>query len=116
MARSTLFEVIREDYVRTARAKGLTERLVLVRHSLPNALLPVITLSGVLLAALFGGVVAVEKAFGVPGLGVTMVDAAVSRDIPVVQNLVLISTLMFVAVNLIVDLSYAWMDPRIRYE
>ena len=116
MTRSTLFEVIREDYVRTARAKGLTERLVLVRHSLPNALLPVITLSGILLAALFGGVVAVEKAFGVPGLGVTLVDAAVSRDIPVVQNLVLVSTVMFVALNLLIDLSYAWIDPRIRYE
>ena len=116
MARSSLLEVIREDYVRTARAKGLTERLVLVRHSLPNALLPVVTLSGVLLAALFGGVVAVEKAFGVPGLGVTMVDAAVARDVPVVQNLVLISTVMFVAVNLVIDLSYGWLDPRIRYE
>lgn len=116
MSRSTLLEVIREDYVRTARAKGLSEQLVLVRHSLANALLPVLTLSGVLLGALFGGVVAVERSFGVPGLGVTMVDAAVSRDIPVVQNLVLVSTVMFLVVNLLVDLSYAWLDPRIRYE
>jgi len=116
MSRSTLLEVIREDYVRTARAKGLSEQLILMRHSLANALLPVLTLSGVLLGALFGGVVAVERSFGVPGLGVTMVDAAVSRDIPVVQNLVLVSAVMFLAVNLLVDLSYAWLDPRIRYE
>ena len=104
-----------EDYIRTARAKGLIERLVVARHALPNALLPVITLIGVFLAAALGGSIAVEKAFVVPGLGKTMVDAAVDRDIPVVQNLVMIYVIIFVMVNLLVDISYARIDPRIRY-
>ena len=116
MARSSLLEVIQEDYVRTARAKGVHERLVIVRHALRNAILPVVTWSSLFLGVALGGSVAVEKAFGVPGLGLTMIDAILDRDLPVVQNLVLLYAVVFVVVNLITDMSYAWLDPRIRYE
>jgi peptide/nickel transport system permease protein len=115
MARSTLLEVIREDYVRTARAKGVVERLVVLRHALPNAVLPVITLSGILMGFVLGGSVAIEQAFGVPGLGRAMVTAVIERDVIVVQNLVFLYALIFVMVNLLVDISYAWVDPRIHY-
>ena len=116
MARSSLLEVIQEDYVRTARAKGVDERLVIVRHALRNAILPVVTWSSLFLGVALGGSVAVEKAFGVPGLGLTMIDAILDRDLPVVQNLVLLYAVVFVVVNLITDMSYAWLDPRIRYD
>jgi len=115
MSRSCLLEVIGEDFVRTARAKGLGEALVVLRHALPNALLPVITISGVLLGFVLGGSVAVEQAFGVPGLGRALVTAVIERDIIVVQNLVLLYAAIFVVVNVLVDLSYAWLDPRIRF-
>jgi peptide/nickel transport system permease protein len=115
MSRSCLLEVIGDDYIRTARAKGLREGLVVMRHALPNALLPVITISGVLLGFVLGGSVAVEQAFGVPGLGRALVTAVIERDIIVVQNLVLLYAVIFVLVNVLVDLSYAWLDPRIRY-
>ena len=115
MSRSCLLEVIGDDYVRTARAKGLREGIVVMRHALPNALLPVITISGVLLGFVLGGSVAVEQAFGVPGLGRALVTAVIERDIIVVQNLVLLYAVIFVGVNILVDLSYAWLDPRIRY-
>src|SRR5881396_1464046 len=115
MSRSCMLEVISEDFVRTARAKGLREWLVVMRHALPNALLPVITISGVLLGFVLGGSVAVEQAFGVPGLGRALVTAVIERDIIVVQNLVLLYASIFVIINVLVDLSYAWLDPRIRY-
>jgi peptide/nickel transport system permease protein len=115
MSRSCLLEVILEDYVRTARAKGLGEAFVVVRHALPNALLPVITLSGILMGFVLGGSVAVEQAFGVPGLGRALVVAVIERDTIVVQNLVLLYAVIFVLINVAVDLSYAWLDPRIRY-
>jgi peptide/nickel transport system permease protein len=115
MSRSCLLEVIGDDFVRTARAKGLGEGLVVFRHALPNALLPVITISGVLLGFVLGGSVAVEQAFGVPGLGRALVTAVIERDIIVVQNLVLLYAWIFVIINVFVDLSYAWLDPRIRY-
>jgi peptide/nickel transport system permease protein len=115
MSRSCLLEVIREDYVRTAWAKGVGSWAVVLRHALPNALLPVITISGVLLGFVLGGSVAVEQAFGVPGLGRALVIAIIERDIIVVQNLVLLYAAIFVLVNVAVDLSYAWLDPRIRY-
>ena len=115
MSRSCLLEVIREDYVRTARAKGLQEALVVMRHALPNALLPVVTLSGILMGFVLGGSVAVEQAFGVPGLGRSLVVAVIERDTIVVQNLVLLYSVIFVFVNVAVDLSYAWLDPRIHY-
>jgi peptide/nickel transport system permease protein len=114
--RSSLLEVIQEDYVRTARAKGVHEQLVIARHALRNAMLPVITWSSLFLGVALGGSVAIEKAFGVPGLGLTMIDAILDRDLPVVQNLVLLYAVVFVVVNLITDMSYAWLDPRIRYD
>jgi peptide/nickel transport system permease protein len=115
MSRSCLLEVIREDYVRTARAKGMKEAFVVMRHALPNALLPVITLSGILMGFVLGGSVAVEQAFGVPGLGRSLVVAVIERDTIVVQNLVLLYAVIFVFINIAVDLSYSWLDPRIRY-
>ena len=116
MTRSCLLEVIREDYVRTAQAKGLAEGLVVIRHALPNALLPVITVSGILMGFVLGGSVAVEQAFGVPGLGAALVTAVVERDIIVVQNLVLLYGVIFMVINILVDLSYAWLDPRLRFQ
>jgi peptide/nickel transport system permease protein len=115
MTRSTVLEVLREDYVRTARAKGLKERLVVWRHVLKNAILPVITVSGIALGGLLGGSVPVERAFGVPGLGTALVFAFGERDWMVIQNLVLLYGCIFVLVNLLVDISYSWLDPRIRY-
>lgn len=116
MARSSLLEVIREDYVRTARAKGLSRRPVIAFHALPNALLPVITLSGVLLGFVLAGSIPVERAFGTPGLGYAMFTAVSERDIFVMQNLVLLYAVVFVGLNILVDLTIAWLDPRIRYQ
>lgn len=116
MARSTLLEVIREDYVRTARAKGLNSRGVVRLHALPNALLPVITLSGILLGFVLAGSIPVERAFGVPGLGFAMFTAVNERDIFVMQNLVFLYAMVFVLLNITVDILIAWLDPRIRYQ
>ena len=115
MSRATLLEVFREDYVRTARAKGLGERMVVLRHVMRNAMPPVITVSGLQLANLLGGSVAVEKAFSVPGLGAALAQAMNDRDWMVIQNLVLLFAVIFVAINLIIDLTYALIDPRIRF-
>ena len=115
MARSALLEVIHEDYIRTARAKGLVERVVILRHAMGNAILPVITLSGVFLGFLLGGSIPVEMAFAVPGLGQALVSAFDGRDYVVIQNLVLLYGVVFVVINLLIDISYAWIDPRIRY-
>src|SRR5216683_1497103 len=116
MARSSLLEVIREDYVRTARAKGLSRRPVLTIHALPNALLPVITLSGILLGFVLAGSIPVERAFGTPGLGYSMFTAVAERDIFVMQNLVFLYSVVFVLLNIGIDLLIAWLDPRIRYQ
>ena len=115
MTRSTLLETIREDYIRTARAKGLRERVVVWRHALRNTMLPVVTLSGVLFGFMLGGSVVLEQAFNVPGLGRAMVEAFVDIDYIVIQNLVLLYGGVFVVINLLIDVSYAWLDPRIRY-
>jgi peptide/nickel transport system permease protein len=115
MVRATVLEVLHEDFARTARAKGLSEKIVLWRHVFRNALLPVITLSGLALGGLLGGSVAVERAFGVPGLGLALVQALNERDWMMIQNLVLLYGLIFTIINLAVDLSYGWLDPRIRY-
>ena len=115
MARSSLLEVIREDYVRTARAKGLNNRLVIALHALPNALLPVITLSGILLGFVLAGSIPVERAFGTPGLGDSMFQAVKERDVFVMQNLVFLYAVVFVLLNILVDIIIAWIDPRIRY-
>lgn len=116
MARSAALEILYEDYIRTARAKGLNEKLVMWRHVFKNAMLPVITTSGLALGGLLGGAVSVERAFGVPGLGTLLVQALNDRDWMMIQNLVLIYGIIFAVINLLVDLSYAWFDPRIRYE
>jgi peptide/nickel transport system permease protein len=115
MTRSSVLESLHDDYVRTARSKGLREHAVVGRHVLRNALLPVVTTSGAAIGALLGGAVATETAFGVPGLGTYLVQALNSRDWMVIQNLVLIYGTIAVIVNLLVDFSYAWIDPRIRY-
>ena len=115
MGRSSLLEVIREDYVRTARAKGLNNRLVIAMHALPNALLPVITLSGVLLGLVLAGSIPVERAFGTPGLGYAMFTAVSERDVFVMQNLVFVYAVVFVLLNIVVDVTIALLDPRIRY-
>jgi peptide/nickel transport system permease protein len=114
MGRSSLLEVIREDYVRTARAKGLNGRLVIAWHALPNALLPVITLSGVLMGLVLAGSVPVERAFATPGLGFAMYIAVSERDIFVMQNLVFLYAAVFVLLNILIDVAIAFLDPRIR--
>lgn len=114
ITRSSLFEVLHEDYIRTARAKGLKGRLVLIRHALPNALLPVITVSGLLLAFSLGGSITVEIAFVVPGLGKTLQQAITARDLLMVQNLALVYAGIFIIANLLIDLTYQRIDPRIR--
>ena len=115
MTRSTVLEVLREDYIRTAWAKGLRERVVVIRHALKNAMLPVITLIGTEFAFLIGGLVVTETVFTLNGVGRFVVDAVAHRDYPVVQALVFLIAFGFVIVNLLVDLTYAWFDPRIRY-
>ena len=115
MTRSTLLEVLREDYIRTAWAKGLRERAVVIRHALKNAMLPVITLIGTEFAFLIGGLVVTETVFTLNGVGRFVVDAVAHRDYPVVQALVFVIAFGFVIVNLLIDLTYAWFDPRIRY-
>lgn len=114
-SRSSMLEVLDDDYVRTARAKGLPSRVIIWPHALKNAMLPTITVTGTAIGGLLGGAVAVETAFSVPGLGLTLVQALNERDWTIVQNLVLLYGVLFTLVNLVVDLSYSWFDPRIRY-
>ncbi len=116
MTRSTLLEVLREDYIRTAWAKGLQERAIVVRHALRNATLPVITLIGTEFAFLIGGLVVTETVFTLNGVGRFVVDAVAHRDYTAVQALVFLIALAFVIVNLLIDLAYAWLDPRIHYQ
>ena len=115
LTRSAVLEALYNDYARTARAKGLRERAVVWRHVFRNAMLPVVTLSGLSFGGLLGGSVATERAFGFPGLGLVLVQALGERDWVMIQNLVLLYGLIYTVVNLLVDLSYAWLDPRIRY-
>jgi len=115
MVRSSMLEVLRQDYIRTARAKGLRDRLVITRHSLKNALIPVITFSGLQLAGLLGGTVIVESIFALPGMGRLTIDAVFEKDYPLIQGNVLFFAFIVVFINLIVDLTYGWLDPRIRY-
>src|SRR6185503_16946226 len=115
MTRSALLDVLNRDYVRTARAKGLTERVVILRHGLKNALIPVITVSGLQIGYLLGGAVIVEQVFTLPGVGRLLLDSIYGRDYPVVQGAVLVIAFGFVLVNLFVDLLYAVIDPRISY-
>jgi len=115
LTRSSMLDVMREDYIRTARSKGLSELLVVGRHALKNAFLPIITVIGFQLARLFGGAVAIEKIFNVPGVGTLLVDSVLIRDYPVVQAIILLIALVVLLLNLVVDMLYAWLNPRIRY-
>jgi peptide/nickel transport system permease protein len=114
--RSSMLEVIHQDYIRTAWAKGLKERFIVTRHILKNGLIPIVTLSGMQLSQILGGAVLVETVFNIPGLGRLSVDALMSLDYAVVQAVALIMAVMVALANLIVDISYGWLDPRIRYE
>ena len=115
LTRSQLLEVIRQDYVRTARAKGLGERAVVYRHALSNSLLPVVTFIGWWGGRLLGGIVIVEIIFSIPGMGSALAQAVSQRDYPTVQAMVFVMALIFLTLNLLVDLVYAWLDPRIKY-
>ena len=115
MTRSAMLEVLRQDYIRTARSKGLNERVVILRHSLRNALIPVVTIMGSQFSFLLGGVVIIEIVFSLPGIGTLLLNAVDTRDYPVVQGVVIITSLVHITANLFVDLSYAVIDPRIRY-
>jgi peptide/nickel transport system permease protein len=116
LTRSTMLEVLGQDYIRTARAKGVVERRVVTRHGLRNALIPIVTVVGVQAGYLLGGAVLTETVFAWPGVGTLMVQGILARDFPLVQGCVLVIALSFVVINLAVDLLYAWIDPRIRYE
>ena len=116
MQRASMLEVIRSDYIRTARAKGLSERKVVTRHAFKNAVIPVMTIAGIDLGALMGGAILTETVFNRPGIGLMIYQAIGARDLPVVAGGVLFATVIYVFANLLVDLGYAWVDPRIRLE
>ena len=115
MTRASMLEVLREDYVRTARAKGLGEQAVLLGHAFKNASIPVVTIIGIGIAGLVSGLVVTEAVFGIPGVGRLIVDAVNRRDYPVIQGVILMFTVAYVLINLFVDLIYGYLDPRIRY-
>jgi peptide/nickel transport system permease protein len=116
MTRSSMLEVLGQDFIRVARAKGLAMRAVLLRHALRNALIPIVTVLGLQTGFLLGGVVITEQIFGLPGLGWTLLNGVYQRDYPVVQGTVMVFAVTFVLINLLVDLLYTYLDPRIRYE
>ncbi|GBD11836.1 Glutathione transport system permease protein GsiC [bacterium HR23] len=116
MTRSSMLEVLREDYIRTARAKGLREAIVVLRHALKNALIPIVTFTSVYFGALMGGVVVLEAIFNIPGLGTLFLESIRFRDYTVVQAMVFFLATVFIVINLVVDIMYGWLDPRIRYE
>ncbi|NBS20523.1 MAG: ABC transporter permease [Betaproteobacteria bacterium] len=115
VTRASVLEALGEDYIRTARAKGLVESQVLIRHALANAAIPIVTVIGIGVALLIGGVVVTESVYAIPGLGRLTVDAVLARDFPTIQGVILFFSLVYVLVNLLVDLSYVFFDPRIRY-
>lgn len=116
MTRSSMLEVLNQDYIRTAHAKGLRERVVIVRHALRNALLPIITVIGLQVGILLSGAILTETVFSWPGVGRWLVDAIYARDYPIVQGVTLFIAIIFVVVNLIVDVLYTWADPRVKFE
>ena len=115
VTRASVLEALGEDYIRTARAKGLRESRVLVRHALANAAVPIVTVIGIGIALLIGGVVVTETVYAIPGLGRLTVDAVLARDFPTIQGLILFFSVLYVGINLLVDVSYVLFDPRIRY-
>ncbi|MGB9898115.1 ABC transporter permease, partial [Thermanaerothrix sp.] len=116
LTRASLLQTMREDYIRTARAKGLRESLVIVRHALKNSLIPVVTILGPLFAALVTGTFVTEVTFGIPGMGRYFVTSITNRDYPVIMGTILLYAVILVIANLIVDIVYAYLDPRIRYD
>jgi ABC-type dipeptide/oligopeptide/nickel transport system permease component len=116
LSRASLLQVIHEDYIRTARAKGLAERVVTTRHALRNALIPVVTILGPMFAAVLTGLFVVEQVFGIPGLGKYFITSIGNRDYPVIMGTILLYAIFLVFANVVVDITYAWLDPRIRYE
>jgi peptide/nickel transport system permease protein len=114
MTRSSVLEVLGQDYVRTARSKGLAQPPVLLRHALPNTLIPIVTLVGIQLGQLLGGAVIVEQIFGVPGIGTALISSIAQRDYPVVQGAILLTGLAFILIQLVVDVSYSFLDPRVQ--
>jgi peptide/nickel transport system permease protein len=116
ITRSTMLEVLRQDYIRTARAKGLSRRLVVMKHALSNALIPITTVVGIIVSLLISGSVVTESLFSVPGIGQLLTQAVLNRDYPMVQGGLFIVTAVLVLVNILVDVSYAMLDPRVRYE
>ena len=115
VTRASVLEALGEDYIRTARAKGLPESRVLIRHALANAAVPIVTVIGIGIALLIGGVVVTESVYAIPGLGRLTVDAVLARDFPTIQGVILFFSVLYVVINLLVDLSYVFFDPRIRY-
>jgi peptide/nickel transport system permease protein len=115
MTRASVMEVLEEDYVRTARAKGQSELKVLLRHALRNAAVPIVTVIGIGIALLIGGVVVTESVYNIPGLGRLVLDAVLARDYPIIQGLILFFSFVYILINLLIDLSYTVLDPRIRY-
>jgi peptide/nickel transport system permease protein len=115
MTRASVMEALQEDYIRTARAKGQSELRILLRHALRNAAVPIVTVIGIGIALLIGGVVVTESVYNVPGLGRLVLDAVLARDYPIIQGLILFFSFVYIVVNLVIDLSYALLDPRIRY-
>lgn len=116
MVRTTMLEVLRQDYIRTARAKGLSETQVVVRHALRNGLIPVVTLIGLQVPLLIGGAVILEQIFVVPGMGLLLLEAVFQRDYPVISGVFLVVGVAVLLINLLVDLSYGWLDPRVRHQ
>ncbi len=116
LTRTSMLEVVRQDYIRTAWSKGLKERAIIVKHALKNSLIPVVTVMGLQIRFIFGGAVLVEQVFAIPGMGRLLVEAVIGKDFLVVQGAVLVIGVIVVLVNLLVDISYGWLDPRVRYD
>ncbi|HEX2366692.1 MAG TPA: ABC transporter permease, partial [Bradyrhizobium sp.] len=115
ITRASMLEVLSQDYIRTAQAKGLSSDKVLIRHALKNAAVPIATVIGIGVALLISGVIVTETVFAIPGIGRLTVDAVLARDYPVIQAMILLTSLLYVTINLLIDLAYTLLDPRIRY-
>ena len=115
MTRSSLLEQMRQDYVRTARAKGLTEKVVFLRHLMKNSMIPVVTIIGLQIGTMIGGFVLTEEVFVLPGIGSLLLDGIMQRDFSIIQAIILLLSGVFLTSNLLVDILYAWLDPRIKY-
>ncbi|MFJ7727779.1 ABC transporter permease [Neobacillus sp. NPDC097160] len=116
ITRSSMLDVINEDFIRTAKAKGIPNKLVVFKHILKNAMIPILTVIGITMAILMGGAIAIETVFNLPGIGRTMLNAVVRRDYPLIQGLIVFISLVFIIINLLVDIVYAFIDPRVKYK